>query len=1693
MDVVGDASEHSTDSVSDSHIEDPCFAISCKDSCFDAGAEHHVNEEVKVEDAQPLAYAQVPQLEATLATSDVDQFGEWTILMASSATKDLFQLRRRDAKIAECVLKKIRQVSLRSQEETMSQLCTCRQLSRGEFSGNNYKALHGPFHGIPIYQAEILSNLRLVYQIDCTLDDDGQTERQVVKVYGIYSHKQLDHIWPWLSKLLSGRGKVYRQRCILRERAEPGNGVYRPAIFPPGVEEFTIEQSATFVHHDGTNEDLSWLISNKYVKLSKAYLNGLIAEQDVQLPFQLTTKEWQIVQCLTSCYVIGRSGTGKTTAMAFKMLGIQRAWEQLPGVRKPRQLFVTRFPVLAAKVQEFFTSLVDSLALAGRTEDELRTLRSLIRSAEQEQPPMIDPLNAQNCCLGIPQKYSELSDKHFPLFLSRMIAADIQLDDSKKHSCHIDPKEYDRLKFILDKAINDESLYVTYEVFSTQYWPQLCDTYRSPLAQSFGPWLVFSEFMGVIKGSETAFNSPNGILDRQTYMNLSTRAYPVFAEDRNSLYSTFELYSKLKRERYGYDMADRTYAILKALSPNTLKDHVVDYLYVDEVQDNLIIDAMLLRILCGNADGLFWAGDTAQTISAGSSFRFADLKAFIHRTEAERYMGIEKSSAKPEVFELAVNYRSHGGIVNCAQLVVKLITDFWPESIDTLQPERAMLGGPKPVFLMRQGDEIFPYESFFTGLWGNRELGAEQCIIVRNSVVRDHIREQFGDIAVILTLQESKGLEFNEVFLYNFFEDSAATLAQWCHVSMTYNNQATTSPCDVRRSPPSVLCTELKNLYVGVTRARKKLYLLDCSPKIEPMKELWSKGGLIDVALLGTNVLEYAEESTQEQWAASAYKLFNAGQFQEAVRCFERANLPIQLHIAQAYRLRQVAMMTVRTSIRHKAFLAAAEAFVQCADEACGTQKTSFYSDAAKCYASADRLLEAAKLYIEADDLTAAAGQYRKAGRFDKIAQILNRHRDKITESYDELLFDCVMHYFHNHLRPHVPLFSSTEEELKYLEGKGLHTACIDLLASLGRFLEAAEVQLSSLKQPRDAIRILLDHQDNQPGAMQRVVDIALDTLWQECSFDKPVQDILRNKRSNAHKVLDCIKNIPLVRLQISDSEQIRFFRAVQIYPFSEEVYRLGEEFSDRGEEAMALMAFNVFCSQLPALHSASASEFDNFLKRFERYVRLLASVASGKIPFLATDPQVRKVFGIAPSSNQCYSITEGTFLYRKFAQNQQLSARDIKFLLKTHLKRFLREKVTEENNMSITSQAFATQCPYSVLHDRSHCRVARCHQQHERRMALNAVSYNNKVNLHLQQIRILDLLFSAMEDYRVWRASMTAALHRLYAVLYRPIYLEGSIADLDWNSVRDAAGRTSVTRKWIQMAIEYLEPGDQTNYIDYLMNVIRVTFLHTALGGECLMQEYVSRESCRISYGEQVLTESGNDNVSADIVAFFTQMDSTRGVQAFRFLLQLGVGMDLSVVCNFAEEICSTFISSLHPSGDPSPLHDLVIPRRWIMNPNKPIVPRSIIRRFLYCARYLMNLLRSGKAHMKFDLPANEESFVDIMLARMRRVLCILGYNVCDVGLSKTIAEILLLPPLEVNDTACDSSLQILRQLADLRVEYLKEIQALHHGSVFKDLIHLVYKDSRHPTPSISPRIPQLVFGKVTDISHQMNRAPAF
>ena len=52
----------------------------------------------------------------------------------------------------------------------------------------------------------------------------------------------------------------------------------------------------------------------------------------------------------------------------------------------------------------------------------------------------------------------------------------------------------------------------------------------------------------------------------------------------------------------------------------------------------------------------------------------------------------------PRTFQLAINYRSHGGIVQCAHSVIELITEFWPYAIDVLMREKGVVDGSKPVF-----------------------------------------------------------------------------------------------------------------------------------------------------------------------------------------------------------------------------------------------------------------------------------------------------------------------------------------------------------------------------------------------------------------------------------------------------------------------------------------------------------------------------------------------------------------------------------------------------------------------------------------------------------------------------------------------------------------------------------------------------------------------------------------------------------------------------------------------------------------------------------------------------------------------------------------------------------------------------------------------------------------------------------
>jgi hypothetical protein len=101
--------------------------------------------------------------------------------------------------------------------------------------------------------------------------------------------------------------------------------------------------------------------------------------------------------------------------MLFKMLSVERAWEMSQAtLRKPRQIFLTKSPVLAARVGEYFLKLQTTLKTADMSKDEL--LRTSKRSTESV-PGMVMHVQDMNSLEDdLPSSFNELKDDHFPLF-----------------------------------------------------------------------------------------------------------------------------------------------------------------------------------------------------------------------------------------------------------------------------------------------------------------------------------------------------------------------------------------------------------------------------------------------------------------------------------------------------------------------------------------------------------------------------------------------------------------------------------------------------------------------------------------------------------------------------------------------------------------------------------------------------------------------------------------------------------------------------------------------------------------------------------------------------------------------------------------------------------------------------------------------------------------------------------------------------------------------------------------------------------------------------------------------------------------------------------------------------------------------------------------------------------------------------
>ena len=617
-----------------------------------------------------------------------------------------------------------------------------------------------------------------------------------------------------------------------------------------------------------------------------------------------------------------------------------------------------------------------------------------------------------------------LTDHSYPLvctfdhFLQLLENTAISLD--RQNFEDVQRTTYPLSHEILGARQSHQPQLVDFYSFKLDYWPR----FSQALIKGFSAHLVFSEIMGVIKGSESSRQTLTP-LSREQYLKRSSRLAPSFASesDRSRVYDLFEVYESTKRQSGHFDYVDRVVKLLRALHREPKLRQILcksfDEVYVDEIQDHRCLDLELLFSIARNGRGFHFAGDTAQAISQDSTFRFADVKRMIfdHFSAARRATN-QDQLAHAEMFLLSKNYRSHQGILAVASMIMEMIWTGFPETVDKLEPEVGNLSGPKPVLFV--GCDA---KSIFTNIGDSDQLcelthdfGAEQVILVRDAGGKAALRKQIKNAPLILTVLESKGMEFDDVTLWNFFSDCPDQAGVRSLVSLK-SKLATFD-----RERHSAMCSELKTLYVAITRARIQLFIVeDSSDTAATVQKILSRDD--SEKLIESTAPHHADFAVRVEmmqprasvdplaWARKAEEFMQRRMLEESVMAFRKAGDHRGETTAKAL-LREEKARECRTKKDIEGFELNLEAAYSLYIE------IELTEDAVRMLESLGQFERAARLWLVNDQPSRAARLFLKAGRpQDAISSHHNAHEHAEaamilrTEKQWDNLVDCIVQY----------------------------------------------------------------------------------------------------------------------------------------------------------------------------------------------------------------------------------------------------------------------------------------------------------------------------------------------------------------------------------------------------------------------------------------------------------------------------------------------------------------------------------------------------------------------------------------------------------------------------------------------------------------------------------------------------------
>ena len=363
---------------------------------------------------------------------------------------------------------------------------------------------------------------------------------------------------------------------------------------------------------------------------------------------------------------------------------------------------------------------------------------------------------------------------------------------------------------------------------------------------------LFEEFKGVLTGS--IVDKP--YLSRSEYLSLGVKQSIFLSAERESVYDVFEKYVEHLKEGLFYDSNIIAYEYL------SLCKEQYDFIVVDEVQDFTNIQLTLILKSLNHPTNFLLCGDSNQIVHP-NFFSWSKVKTlFFHQDLQGSLLRVLKT-----------NYRNSRRVTKASN--------------DLLKIKNARFGSidKESTYLIETVSEMEGELNFYEDQEKTkRELNQRTqnstkfAVLVMNNEEKGMARE-FFKTPLVFSIQEAKGLEYENIILVNFITNYAKEFREIANgvtdEDLKDENMRYARAKDKENKDLEAYKFYINSLYVAFTRAVKNLYIIESDKKHDLLRLL----GLVETK---QQVAVAAQQSTEVDWLEEARRLEMQGKTEQA-------------------------------------------------------------------------------------------------------------------------------------------------------------------------------------------------------------------------------------------------------------------------------------------------------------------------------------------------------------------------------------------------------------------------------------------------------------------------------------------------------------------------------------------------------------------------------------------------------------------------------------------------------------------------------------------------------------------------------------------------------------------------------------------------------------------------------------------